>query len=445
MNKLYLTYIALILALILTSIPIKASNTPPTLASEGAILMDGDTGQILYQKNPHTAFAPASITKLMTALLTLENLAPNEEIILSRNAVLSIERGSSHIGLREGEIITVENALHGLLLNSANEVANGLAETISGSVEAFAVTMNDRAAQLGATDTTFLNPHGLYEEEQVTSAYDMALITKELLSHDYFLEVMSHPTWQIPPTNLVDEIRYLHQSHKLLNPYKDTSLFREDTIAGKSGYTVLSGYTLVTVSRRDERTLIAVSLRTDANHLYSDTNALLDYGFDAFHSETLTPNDFITELPMVDQQVVTGKAIVTLAQAITLQLPTSIDKKSLDLLPTLPSSVNNRATIGDSTGSLSLNYEGQVLATRPLIISDLQLETTITALAQSEDPTTTEAIATTEPTKNFSFLWVVLLLIILGLSLLLIYYYKANKVSYKTYKEQQDAQRGHTH
>lgn len=442
MKKIFFTYIVVTLSLLLVSLPIEANNTSPTIESQGAILMDGDTGQILYQKDAHTAYAPASITKLMTALLTLENLAPDEEITLSRNAVLSIERGSSHIGLREGEIITVENALHGLLLNSANEVANGLAENIGGSIDGFALMMTDRAAELGATNTNFLNPHGLYKEAHVTSAYDMALITKELLTHDYFLEVMSHPKWQIPETNVVDEIRYLHQSHKLLNPYKDPSRYREDTIAGKSGYTVLSGYTLVTVSRRDQRTLIAVSLKTDANHLYSDTNALLDYGFEAFHSTTITPSAYTTVLPIMEGQTAAGEATVTLSGPMTLQLPISIDKDRIELIPTLPESLALTSALGDTSGEVAFEYGGQSLGTQSLIISDIQLTSTLEVQTPSLKTSVDNPEEVPESKKTYKWLvWLLIVLLIVSFSGYLIYLAKVNTISYKTYKNRRDTEK----
>lgn len=416
-----------------TMTPILADTVLPTLASEGAILIDGDTGQILYEKNAYAPYAPASITKLMTALLTLESLAPHDEITFSNHAVMSIERGSSNIGMRENEIITVENALYGLLLQSANEVANALAEEISGTIETFADTMNQRAIQLGAKGTHFVNPNGLYDEDHYTTAYDMALITKELLKHDYFLEIMSHSSWQIPPTNIVDEIRYLHQSHKLLNPTKAPKLYREDTIAGKSGYTTKSGYTLVTVARQGTRTLIAVSLKTTASHLYSDTNALLDYGFSTFESLTLTSNDYSIILPITDNTTPYGEATVTLAPSITLQLPIGTKKESLTYQPTLPVSLEKDASLNTVVGEVSILMDHKVLTTVPLTITDIYHDPILL------EPSPTAESERSQVSKHFNYWKLGIIIFFIGIIMFLIFFTKSKTLSYKKYKQLRDA------
>ena len=204
MKRIISALMALLIAMTAIQSSIYADNPTLDIYAAGAILMDADTGQILYAQDHYGRYYPASITKLMTALLTLESLKPTDTITFSRNAVLSIEYGSSHIGIKEGEILTVDQALHAILLMSANEAANGLAEEISGSIEAFADAMNRKAVLLGAQDSNFINPNGLHDEKQYTTAYDMALITKALLTYDYFLDVMKDTTYEIPSTNLTD-------------------------------------------------------------------------------------------------------------------------------------------------------------------------------------------------------------------------------------------------
>ncbi len=183
--------LALCLALIfmfgLLPVPVQAADeasSTPQLVSESAVLMDAKTGQILYEKNMHTQLYPASITKILTILLGLEHGQLQDTVIMSREAVFSILRGSSHIALTDGEEITLEQALMAAMLPSANDASNGIAEHISGSVKDFAVLMNQRAQEAGAINSNFANPHGLPDEEHVSTAYDMAMITRAALQND---------------------------------------------------------------------------------------------------------------------------------------------------------------------------------------------------------------------------------------------------------------------
>lgn len=418
---------------------VSSIEASPSIIAEGAILIDGSTGQILYEKNAHRPLAPASITKLMTALLTIENLRPEDTITFSRNAVMSIERGSSHIGMREGETITVNDALHGLLLMSANEVANGLAEAVSGSINDFAMDMTERAAGLGALNTNFTNPHGLYDIDHQTTAYDMGLITIALLKEPYFLDIMSHYTYIIPETNLVDETRYMSQSHKMLNPNKGTTNFREDVIAGKPGYTSKSGHTLVTVAKRDQQTLIAVTLNTDANHLYSDTNTLLDYGFDHFQIQTFDASTYTTTLPISDGDVKLGRATLSLEGPLSLELSTDMAFGDITYTPSLPDTLTKEAAIGDLVGKVTLHLGAKTLITQPLVITDLALETldlNTYEPSQIIEPDPQEDVPAKATT---SYLLPLLLITLLSGGLVGGYFYnKANTMTYKDYKRMRD-------
>ena len=163
--------------------------TGPAVYAQSAIVMEADTGMILYAKDMEQKNYPASITKIMTALLALENCELNEEIEFSYHATHSIEYGSSSIARTEGEILTVEETLYGLMLSSANECANALAEHIAGSNEDFALLMNEKAKELGCVNTHFSNPSGLHDENHYTCAYDMALITKAALENEDFRRI----------------------------------------------------------------------------------------------------------------------------------------------------------------------------------------------------------------------------------------------------------------
>lgn len=371
-----------ILILLVGSMPIHlsaspAAPNPPVIAAESAILIDAKTKAILYEKNAYQKQYPASITKLMTALLAIENLSPTDIITFSKEAIFGIERGSSHIGMDVGEQITVDQALHGILLMSANEVANGLAETISGSIENFAIKMTDRAKELGAQNTHFMNPHGLHDNDHYTTAYDMALITSYIYNNSYFAEIMSHITYQIPSTNKVSEIRYLSQQHGLMNKQRNSQMYRADVIGGKTGYTDIARHTLVTVAKHGEIELIAVILKSERDSLYTDTNALLDYGINSYKELTLhSPNVTLKTLPMYT--IKSGQLYQAGNCSISVEAPLSIlvskDIKERDIVTdiTLPDYIEIGKNKGAVVGSITYLHDNKILAKNNLLIKDIE-------------------------------------------------------------------------
>ena len=256
--------------------------TGPSIYAESAIVMEADTGLILYAKDMEAKNYPASITKIMTALLALENCELNEEVEYSYYATHSIEYGSSSIARTEGEILTVEESLYALMLSSANECANALAEHIAGSNEAFAVLMNEKAEELGCVNTHFSNPSGLHDENHYTCAFDMALITKAALENDDFRRIAGTDYYTLRATNKNPEELWMQNHHYMIAPYR-TSKYLDDTIfAGKTGYTTDALNTLVTCGKRNGMDIIVISMRTRSTGekgipLFTDTAALLDY------------------------------------------------------------------------------------------------------------------------------------------------------------------------
>ena len=258
----------------------------PAIGTDGAVLLEANTGVILYAKNKDKRLYPASTTKVMTALLAAENLSLTGTVTFSHDAVFSIERGSSNIGMDEGEAITVEEALYGLMVGSANEVANALAETVSGSVPAFSDLMNKRAEELGCTNTHFLNPHGLFDEDHYTSAYDLALISAEYFKNNLLIQVGSTPTYHFLPTDTQPDDFTLHNKHKLING----EIRYEGILGGKTGYTSEARETLVTCAERDGLKLICVILKEESPYQFSDTVELFDYGFNNFKAVNVAEN-----------------------------------------------------------------------------------------------------------------------------------------------------------
>lgn len=274
--------------------PLEANAAPVawpdnvSVSAEGAIVMDADSGAILYGKNIHQPYYPASITKIMTALLIIENFDLDDTVTFSHNAVFHVEAGSSSAGLDEGDTLTVRDCLYAMLLKSANEAANALAEYASGSIEAFAAVMNAKALSLGCTDTHFNNPSGLNDPLHYTSAHDMALIAQAAFQNETFVKIDSSLYYDLPPTKRNPEGLRVYPGHRMMK--KNDYRYYSGIIGGKTGYTSLAGNTLVTCAERDGMKLIAVVLNGHQTH-YVDTKALLDFGFRNFRSLNVADYD----------------------------------------------------------------------------------------------------------------------------------------------------------
>lgn len=249
----------------------------PAIYAESGILVDLDTQEILYSKNIDKQLYPASITKVMTTLVAIESSSPEESVTFSQHALDSIEWDSSNIGCRLNETLTMEQCWYAMMLNSANEVCCGVAEHISGSIEAFVEKMNQKAAELGCTNTHFSNPNGLPDETHYTTAHDMALIANAAYQNETFRQVFSTRQYEIPPTPQYTETRYLYNHHKMMQP--DTEYYYEGCLGGKTGYTETALNTLVTIASRNGKNLLCVTMRTQGRQVYTDTASLFDYGF----------------------------------------------------------------------------------------------------------------------------------------------------------------------
>lgn len=273
----------IMMAGIFTTNTLAAPDWPSDISieAEGGIVMDADTGTILYSKNAHIPYFPASITKILTALIVLENCDLNETVTFSHNAVYNVEANSTSAGLDVGDTLSVKDCLYAMVLKSANEVANALAEHVSGTTEEFAVLMNQKAASLGCQDSNFVNPSGLNDPNHYTSVYDMALIGQAALKNETFVEIDSTLYYDLPVTKRNPEGARVYPGHKMIK--KNSPEYYPGAFGGKTGYTSLAGNTLVTFARRDGMTLVSVILNGHQTH-YKDTRKLLDFGFQNFQS-----------------------------------------------------------------------------------------------------------------------------------------------------------------
>ena len=265
----------------------------PQIEGGAAVVMEASTGTVLYEKNAHEQLYPASITKILTTLLVLENCDLQEEVTFSYDSVHNIERDSTHIFRDVGEIMTVEQCLYAVMLGSANDCAYAVAEHAGGGYENFIAMMNERVKQLGCKNTHFNNPHGLTDEQHYTSAYDMALISQDALKNDLFRKITATKRYTIPFTNKhPNEETPLVNHHKMLTNYMgETVYLYEDCIGGKTGYTDLARNTLVTFAEKDGMTLICVVMKENSKTQYTDTITLMNYCFDNFSMWNVAENE----------------------------------------------------------------------------------------------------------------------------------------------------------
>lgn len=258
------------------------------IQAEAGIVVDADTGAVLYGQNLHSPYAPASITKLLTALVVIENCESLDDVVtFSHDAVYDVESGSGNaLALEEGDQLTVRDCLHALLLRSSNQAANALAEHVGGSREGFVDMMNERIRELGCAENecNFANPSGLNDENQFVSAYGMAKIGRAAFANETLMEINAATSYQIEQTiNHPDGLR-VEMEHKLLittDPNSETYYPR--AVAGKTGWTSIAGNTLVTCAKDGDKTLVSVVLKSRQTH-YPDTIALLNFGFRYFQN-----------------------------------------------------------------------------------------------------------------------------------------------------------------
>lgn len=260
----------------------------PAISSPAAILMDMDTGAVLYAKNINDQHYPASITKIMTALLAVEKGQANQSVVFSHDAVYNIETGSANVGMKEGEEITLDEALRCMMSASANECANAIAETIGGTNDNFIQMMNDKAAELGCTNTHFVNPHGLFDANHYVSARDMALIAQAAYKNSWFRDICCLQTYNRPLTALNDDAWCISNKHKMFK--EGSPYYYEGCTGGKTGYTVEARNTLVTFAERNGLRLVCVVLQTEGYDVYTNTAALFDYGFGSFSHVSIADN-----------------------------------------------------------------------------------------------------------------------------------------------------------
>ena len=267
----------------------------PAIATPCAMVVEVNSGAILYEKNSHQVNYPASITKVLTTMLALEYCELDEEVTFSDDAINLNQGDTSHIARDYGEIMTMEQCLYGVMLESANEcsyaVAEHVGQKLGGDYQTFIDLMNQKAKELGCTETNFTNSNGLPDPNHTTSAHDMALIAAEAYRNETFRIIVGSRSYRIPPTNKHDEITPLNNHHAMISNYKTSKYLYDYCTGGKTGFTQAAGSTLVSFAEKDGLTLACVVMRTDSTNQYLDTKALFEYCFQNFQTVSISENE----------------------------------------------------------------------------------------------------------------------------------------------------------
>lgn len=363
----------------------------PQIEGEAAVVMDAETGAFLYSKNMEAKEYPASITKIMTTLVALENGDLDSKVKFSDWAVNSLEEGSSRLWMEVGEKITLRQALYGVMLESANDCANAVAEKVGGSEEKFAEMMNQKAAKLGCINTHFVNAHGLHQENHYTCARDMALIARAAMENPTFAEIAKTIEYIIPESKTVSQEHVLVNHQKML--YKE-GFYYKGCLGGKNGFTEASLNTLVTVAERKGRRLICVILRTNGpDKICWETEDLLDYGFKKFTRKEIPIADGKVTRADVMGEADFGKASVM--QAASLSEPMLFaDSAAEAALPKGADPGEVRRIWKD--GEFIYTYHGWQVSAVPVSFNTVDVEipewklinTDLTALQPSSEPET---------------------------------------------------------
>ena len=262
----------------------------PEITSTAAVIMEDTTETTIYAKNMDQVLYPGATVKVMTTLLALENAQLSDQVTMTATGVSGVTDGGASISAQLDEVFTVEQCLYAIMLSSANDVALQIAEHIGGSVDGFVQMMNARAAELGCTNTVFTNPTGLPDENQHTTAHDMALIMKAAIDNESFRTIAGTSSYTIPATNVSGGERVLTNNFAMLNN-TDASYYQY-CLGGREGYTEASGSTLVCGAEKDGISLIAVVLQGASGTTAAEAVSLLNYGFDNFQLLSLGDNDF---------------------------------------------------------------------------------------------------------------------------------------------------------
>ena len=338
-----------------------ANNTisEPNINAESALLIDNKTNKVLYSKDMNRKMFPASTTKILTAILVLENHSLDEKVTASYNAVMTIPSGYSTASIQIDEVLTVEQLLELLLVHSANDAANVLAEYTGGSIDSFVAMMNTKINELGLSDTHFTNPYGLQDNNHYTTAHDLAIIMQYCLKNDDFRKIAGQASCAIPSTNKSEPRKYSSTNELLI---AGNSNYYPNLIAGKTGYTSEAGECLVSAAYNDNLELVGVIL--NSNSRFKDTRSLYNYGYTNFSIKNIVnEKDIITNVEVKNATKDTKNLNLLVSEDIPVLANSSDDLSKIEPQITLNSDIKAPIEDGQVLGKVSYSVNGITYST----------------------------------------------------------------------------------
>ena len=348
------------------------SAEPPEIECPAALLMDLSTGKILYEKNINEKMYPASLTKVLTAIVILENCDLNELATVSYEAVMTLSSGYVTANLQLGEQLTVEQLLYVLMVGSSNDAAIVLAEHLSGSVEEFSKLMNEKAKEIGCSNSNFVNPNGVHNENHYSTAYDLALLGKYAMQNEMFRKLVSTTSYQLPATEKYEKTdRIFRTTNNLLlinNNNRADNYYYKYATGIKTGFTTPAGNCLISSSNKNGFELLCVVLKGGQNQRFLNTISLFEYGYENyFLKEVSKANSVVQTVNISNATKETKKLDVVLEKDINILIKS--ENKNDTLLPEITLRENLKAPIakGEVIGKIvytveDITYESNLLA-----------------------------------------------------------------------------------
>ncbi|MDD6484838.1 MAG: D-alanyl-D-alanine carboxypeptidase [Clostridiales bacterium] len=356
----------------------ESMGEPDVRYAQAALLMDLNSGRLLYGKNIDQKLYPASTTKIMTGILAIELCQDMNEVITAPyEAIAPITLEDSHMGILTGEELTFEQLLTGMLVYSANDAANVLAIHLAGSMDAFVAMMNQKAQELGMTNTHFANSCGTHDDNHYTTARDLAIISQYAMHNETFREIVKMPIYKIAPTNKYTSERILVNTNLFLSTSRSMSHYYPPCTGIKTGHTSQAGYCLVSSAQYNDIQLLAITLNCpnedvkDKAYSYIDSRTLFDFGFDNYVNQVIaSPGDVVSDSKVAEAKNNTRVALTVEAQVNAL-VPANVDS-SADIIPSIniPDTLNAPIKKGDVLGSVTYTYKGTQIGTSNLIATN---------------------------------------------------------------------------
>lgn len=344
----------------------------PSIEAESAILMDMKSGRVIYSKNPDEQLYPASTTKIMTGILALELCNLSDVVTADVASLAPITNEDSHMGILIGENLTMEQLINGMMIYSANDAANVIATHISGTSEHFVELMNQKAHELGATNTNFTNTYGIHDDNHYTSAADLAIMARYAMQNEKFREIVGRKVYNIPPTNKYTTERVLPSTNLFIGTARTPKYYYSVVNGIKTGHTSNAGYCLVSSAEYNGTELLCVVMKCKNQEVcYTNSKDLLKYGFDNYKYQTIAVAGEVVSDSKVYEAKDDERVAFTVTEDVSALLPSQLDiSETVEKIVDIPEVVKAPIKKGDVIGKVSYNYKGTMIGYSDLVATN---------------------------------------------------------------------------